>query len=271
VSGNGRRSRGRSPRADFGWDHVAGWYDGWVGQRGSTYHQRLAIPAALELFEPQAGEAILDVGAGQGVLAPFILERGARYTGVDVSPALMERARQRRSPAARFLVGDARRLDIVGGLRPASFDAAVFLLSIQDIPDLELIAASLDWVLRPSSRVVILMTHPAFRQPRHSGWGYDESRKLTYRRVDAYLTPMVVPLDAVASAGPTRSHHRPISDYVNALGVFGFGVDAMLEVPDLAPQNRPGRSKQSGPDNPDIPLFLGLRARRNRLDQQHRG
>jgi SAM-dependent methyltransferase len=263
VSGNGRRSRGRSPRADSGWDHVAGWYDGWVGQRGSTYHQRLAIPAALELLEARAGEEILDVGAGQGILAPFLLERGVRYTGIDVSPVLIERARQRRARAARFLVGDARRLDLVDAMRPRSFDAAVFLLSIQDIPDLDRIGASLDWVLRSSSRIVIVMTHPAFRQPRHSGWGYDESRKLTYRRVDGYLTSMAVPLDPVAGAGPTWSHHRPISDYVNALGAFGFGVDAMIEAPDLARHQRPGRPRLTGHENPDIPLFLGLRARRS--------
>jgi SAM-dependent methyltransferase len=216
---------------------------------------------ALELLAPRLGEAILDVGAGQGVLASYLLERGARYTGLDISPTLVERARQRRSRAARFLVGDARRLDLVAALRPASFDAAVFLLSIQDIPDLDRIGASLGWVLRPTARVVIVMTHPAFRQPRHSGWGHDESRKLTYRRVDGYLRPMAVPLDAVAGTWPTWSHHRPISGYVNALGAFGFGVDAMLEVPDLAPEERPGRT-QRPLDNPDIPLLLGLRASR---------
>jgi SAM-dependent methyltransferase len=264
VSGNERRSRGRSPRSNSGWDHIASWYDGWVGQRGSVYHQRLAIPAALELLDPRAGEAIVDVGAGQGVLAPFILGQGARYTGIDVSPALIGRARQRRSRAARFLVGDARRLDLVGGLHPATFDAAVFLLSIQEIPDLELVVASLDWALRPTARVVIVMTHPAFRQPRHSGWGYDESRKLTYRRIDGYLTSMAVPLDPVAGAGPTWSHHRPTSEYVNALGAFGFGVQAMLEIPDLAPSERPGRSQRDRLDNPDIPLLLGLRAARHR-------
>jgi SAM-dependent methyltransferase len=263
VSGNERRSRGRSPRANSGWDRVAGWYDGWVGQRGSVYHQRLAIPTALELVGLRGGAEILDLGAGQGVLAPFILERGAHYTGIDVSPALIERARQRRPRAARFLVGDARRLDLVAALRPASFDAAVFLLSIADIPDLDLIAASLDWALRPAARVVIVMTHPAFRQPRHSGWGYDEGRKLVYRRVDGYLKPMAVPLEPVPGAGPTRSYHRPISDYVNALGAFGFGVDAMLEIPDLTPLERPGRNR-ARMDNPDIPLLLGLRASRDR-------
>lgn len=33
---------------------------------------------------------------------------------------------------------------------------------------------------------------PAFRQPLHSGWGYDETRALQYRRVDMYLTGLAV-------------------------------------------------------------------------------
>ena len=132
------------------------------------------------------------------------------------------------------------------------------------MPDLEQISASLDWVLRPSGRVVVVMTHPAFRQPRHSGWGFDDGRKLTYRRIDAYLGRMAVPLDAVPGSASTWSHHRPISDYVNALAWFGFGLDAMLEIPDLAPSERPGRSKLQLTDNPDIPLLLAFRASRGR-------
>ena len=54
--------------------------------------------------------------------------------------------------------------------------------------DLPPIVASLDWALRPASGVVLVMTHPSFRQPRHAGWGFDASRKLVFRRVDAYLT-----------------------------------------------------------------------------------
>jgi hypothetical protein len=39
--------------------------------------------------------------------------------------------------------------------------------------------------------MVLLLTHPCFRVPRQSGWGWDEQRKLQYRRVDRYLTPSV--------------------------------------------------------------------------------
>ena len=68
-----RRKRERetsgAPR-ETSWERVATWYDGWVGDHGSAYHRELAIPAVLDLLQPQRDEQILDVGGGQGVLAP---------------------------------------------------------------------------------------------------------------------------------------------------------------------------------------------------------
>jgi SAM-dependent methyltransferase len=257
-----RSDRRRAPH-ETSWERVATWYDGWVGDRGSTYHQQLAIPAVLDLLAPQPGQRILDVGGGQGVLAPSVVEAGAEVTVVDASARLIAAAKRRhaRLRGARFLVGDARRLAAVAGLDPATFDAAVFLLSIQDMDPLDDVVRGVDWALGDHARVVLLMTHPAFRQPRHSGWGFDEGRRLTYRRIDAYLGEMAVPMKSLGGGSPTRSFHRPISAYVNALADAGFATDAMLELPDLPPERRPGRAaKGDARANAEIPIFLGLRA-----------
>ncbi len=251
------------PRDETSWDQVATWYDGWVGEHGSAYHRELAIPAVMDLLQPRRREAILDVGGGQGVLAPTLAKAGARTTVVDASPKLVAAAKRRHGGLrdTRFLVGDARRLPALAGLDEGSFDAAAFLLSIQDMDPLEDVVRGVDWALKPASRVVLLMTHPAFRQPRHSGWGVDEGRKLTYRRVDAYLGEMAVPMKSLGGGPPTRSFHRPISTYVNALAEAGFATDAMLEVPDLPPDRRPGRaSRGDARANAEIPIFLGIRA-----------
>jgi SAM-dependent methyltransferase len=262
VAGNDQRSRGRRRPTDTSWDRVAGWYDGWVGNRGSLYHRALAIPAVLDLLHPNPNESILDIGSGQGVLAPHVARTGARYTGIDASERMIGLARRRHGHFGRFLVGDAARLSTLSGVGRGSHDAAVFLLSIQDIDPLEPVLTSVGWALRRRSRIVMLMTHPAFRVPRHSGWGFDPGRKLTYRRVDSYLSPMDIPMRSVGGEPPTRSFHRPLSSYVNALARAGFAVDAMLEIPDLPPEQRPSVAWRSSPANRDIPLFLGLRATR---------
>jgi hypothetical protein len=184
-------------------------------------------------------------------------------TVVDASAQLISAARRHhgRLREARFVVGDARRLRSLAALEAGSFDAATFLLSIQDMDPLADVVRGMAWALNERSRAVLLMTHPAFRQPRHSGWGVDESRKLTYRRVDGYLTELAVPMKSLGGGPPTRSFHRPIGAYVNALADVGFATDAMLELPDLPPDRRPGKTARGDARaNAEIPIFLGLRA-----------
>jgi ubiquinone/menaquinone biosynthesis C-methylase UbiE len=256
----GSRPRRTAPRTtgDTSWDRVATWYDGWVGDQGSRYHQALAVPAAMDLLQLEPGESVLEIGSGQGVLAPKVAAVGGHYTGVDASPKLIDSAKRRHGRSGEFVVGDARRLP-ASGLRPASFDAAVFLLSIQDMDPLEQVLASASWAVREHGRVVIVMTHPAFRQPRHAGWGFDEGRKLVYRRIDAYLTPMAVPMKALGDHAPTRSFHRPISAYVNGLAADGFVTDAMIEIPDTLDERRPASGRAGNRAAEEIPLFLALR------------
>ena len=76
------------------------------------------LPVALELLDAREGEEILDIGAGQGVLAPAVVRSGAQYTGVDASPRLIDAARRRHGRTGRFVVGDARRLSAVNELAP---------------------------------------------------------------------------------------------------------------------------------------------------------
>ncbi len=251
--------RKNHPRASRSWDPVADWYTGWVGAEGSEHHRRLAIPALMDLLQPSAGEQVLDIGCGPGVLAPHVARAGARYTGVDASRKLIRFARRHHGAHGCFVEGDATRLAQSAAVEAGGFDAVAFLLSIQDIDPLEDALASAAEALREGGRMVLLMTHPCFRVPRQSGWGWDAGRQLRFRRVDSYLGRLAVPMKSHGGGGATRSYHRPLSAYVNGLAACGLYVDRIREI--AKPSEAPGphaRAERRAAE--EIPLFLALRA-----------
>ncbi|GIV97193.1 MAG: rRNA methylase [Herpetosiphonaceae bacterium] len=252
----------RQMRVQTSWDPIAEWYTGWVGVEGSKHHRRLAIPAVLDLLCPAPGEHILDIGCGPGILAPFIARQRALYTGVDASAKLIAFARRHHGKHGRFLQGDATNLSTRQHLHAGTFDGVVFMLSIQDMEPLEQVLASAAWALRSGGRAVLLITHPCFRVPRQSGWGWDEGRRLRYRRVDRYLSRLAVPMKAYGGGrhGATRSYHRPLEDYINGLAACGLLVDHIREIPTYKIRQTGPHAKAENRANREIPLFLGLRA-----------
>ncbi|RFA29235.1 hypothetical protein CAI21_10745 [Alkalilimnicola ehrlichii] len=248
------------PEASNSWDGVADWYAGWSGPGGSFYHRKVVLPTAVELLQCDAGQRIVDLGCGPGALARWV---AGEYVGVDLSRKLIRIARKHNtSPRARFLVGDVTQAGLLEALGEQGFDGAVFLLSLQDIHPLTGALVNAAKLLRPGGRLVAVMMHPCFRIPRQSGWGWDGERKLRYRRVDHYLSPLSVPMQRYRKGkGATRSFHRPLSDYINGLSQVGLLVDALREIPVLetvakgTPPSRADRRTWK-----EIPLFMALRA-----------
>jgi len=118
-------------------------------------------------------------------------------------------------------------------------------------------------LLRDGGRVVLLLTHPCFRVPRQSGWGWDAERKLRYRRIDRYLSPYAAPMKPhPGDRGRTWSFHRPLQDYINPLATANLLVDQLREVPsDRRIVDGPFARAEEAAER-EIPLFLGLRARK---------
>ncbi len=238
------------------WEGVADWYAGWVGRDGSWYHRNLAVPSLMELLQLKRGERLADLGCGPGILAPPVRKAGASMVGVDLSPRLIEVARRNHGRLAQFVVGDATALPAAPELAPGTFDAASFLLSIQDIDPLDRAIASAAGLLKHGGRLGIVMLHPCFRVPRQSGWGFDEGRALHYRRVDSYTTELAVPMQEYGRGRTTRSYHRPLSAYFTALRRAGLVVTELCEVADTA--REPDKAARRA--MAEFPLLLGLRA-----------
>lgn len=128
--------------------------------------------AIVEALPP--GAAILDLGCGTGAVLERLLALGARvgsYTGVDLSPAMLARARAKLGgvAGARF-----EQLDLRAGPLPAGpFDLVVSAWALEHLPDPGAVVAAARARLRPSGRVVAF-----FELDFESGDGSPRARPL---------------------------------------------------------------------------------------------
>ena len=74
---------------------------------------------------------IADLGCGTGSLSLLLHELGHDVTGLDVSPRMLDKARQKVGSAARFVEGDAARPDLPSG----AFDAVLCRHVLWALPD----------------------------------------------------------------------------------------------------------------------------------------
>ena len=116
----------------------------------------------------QPGDRVLDAACGTGDLAIADRKAGAAHvTGLDFSPAMLERAR-RKSATIEWVEGDMLALPF----EDASFDAATVGFGVRNVVDLERGVAELRRVLRPGGRLAILeITQPrGLLRPFFSLW-----------------------------------------------------------------------------------------------------
>jgi len=140
--------------AGQGRDALPAGYRAWRGTTLGEITDALEQRLLLELIGAPAGLEILDVGCGDGALAITLGKRGARVTGIDASPQLIESARKRAhgegEPIA-FDVAEAQALPFASG----SFDVVVAVTVLCLLEDAGAALREMARVLRPGGRLII--------------------------------------------------------------------------------------------------------------------
>lgn len=243
------------------WGAVASWYGKHLREE-DTYHGEVVFPGVLRMVKPEKGEKLLDVACGEGSFAPFVIGAGASYVGIDIAASLLQQARKKNMRGTEFIAGNAKELPRTTA--PKAFDAATCILALQNIDDLPSVFQGVARALRRGGRFVMVLTHPAFRVPRQSGWGFDDKRSLQYRRVDAYLSCNEVQVLLNPSKGlrsvKTYSYHRPLQDYIEALAAAGFAVNGLEEWTSHRQSESGPKAKAENRARREIPLFMAIRA-----------
>ncbi len=213
------------------WDHAADAYAG--GQDAGRDHYRYAFfgPAQVALCGDVAGRRLLDVGCGSGYFAREMARRGARVTGVDIAPRMIEHARSRE--AAEPLGIDYRVLDaaeLAAALPPGTFDMATSCLALQDMPAPDAVLRAVHAVLRPGARFVVSIAHPCTDMPTRE-WEKDAAGRKRRLCVDRYFDrePLLYAWRGWAYDFTTPAMHATLEDWFAwALGA-GFTVRALRE------------------------------------------
>lgn len=123
----------------------------------NAYYER---PATLSLMPDVKGRRVLDAGCGPGIYSEWLIEQGAEVVAVDVSPKMVELARQRLGKEA-----DVRQADLskpLAFLASSSFDVVLSALVLDYIDDWHTTFSEFYRILRPGGRFVFSVHHPFF-------------------------------------------------------------------------------------------------------------
>jgi ubiquinone/menaquinone biosynthesis C-methylase UbiE len=248
-------------KTNTSWGKVAGWYNELLEDGDDTYQEKVIKPNLLRILAPKTGEEILDVGCGQGYFAREIAKTGAKVLGVDVAGELIKLAKDKSGKNENYLVLSAENLT---GLNNSRFNAAICVLALQNIKNLQAAVSEVSRVLKPGARWIIVLNHPAFRIPNASSWGYDDKTNAQYRRIDGYMSEISQAVDMTQGVADvkkkkyTHSFHHPLQVYFKAFAKAGVAVTKLEEWTSHKLSDKGPRKAAEDKTRKEIPLFMCL-------------
>jgi trans-aconitate methyltransferase len=163
----------------------------------------------VELLAPRAGEAILDLGCGDGALTEKIAAMGAVVTGIDASAGMVAAARAR---GLHVVEGSGEALEFEG-----EFDAVFSNAALHWMPRAEAVIAGVRRALKPGGRFVAEM----------GGMGNIAAIRVA---LQAVLRTRGIDAEAVAASFyPSPGHYRRL------LEAGGFRVRSIELIPRPTP------------------------------------
>ena len=110
-------------------------------------------PPILEELEKHQYNDLLDVGCGTGPMIELLSKKypDKHYTGLDITPKMIEVANAKKLPNAKFIVGDSENLPF----EPESFEAVICANSFHHYPNPQKFFDGVYRVLKPDGRLIL--------------------------------------------------------------------------------------------------------------------
>src|SRR5215207_3818565 len=200
----------RSDYDDYATEYAA--LVAWRERAGPGSDDLGIVPHLLDLLGDVSDRVVLDAGCGEGYLTRILAARGARVTGIDLSPRLITLARAR-DPGRRIAYQIA---DLSGPLPEfrAHFDAV----------DYRGFAATLAQVLRAGGRAVLAFNNP---------YAYVVRKRIA----SSYFASGTIHPCGLSAAGiEVPLYHRTLGEYLDAFLAACLQLTKLLDVdyPEIA-------------------------------------
>jgi SAM-dependent methyltransferase len=203
------------------YDEFAEWYEQWIGDATPL------IAAHSDLLPAVTGERVLDIACGQGRMSRYLARLGADVVGVDISAAMLGKARAIGPEDIAYVRADVARHPAWWDGRP--FDGCTCELALMDIDDLPGTLSTVTTLLRQGGWFVASIVHPCFpgSERGRSNWPGEG-----YECEGWWTSPDHNPEGVRIRVGAT---HRKLSTFLNALLDAGLEAERFVEPPAPVP------------------------------------
>ena len=209
-------------QAQARYDEFAEWYEQWIGGAPPL------IAAHADLLPAVTGDRVLDIACGQGRMSRYLAMLGADVVGVDISAAMLGKARAAGPENITYIHADVTHHLAWWDGRP--FDGCTCELALMDIDDLEGTLSTVTAVLRPGGWFVASIVHPCLpgTERGQSSWPPEQG----YESEGWWISPDHSPGGVRIRVGAT---HRKLSTFLNALLDAGLEAEHFVEPPAPVP------------------------------------
>jgi len=224
-----------------------------------TYNELVEIPAMLDLIGDIKGKRVLDAGCGYGYYSLLLSKKGAIVTGIDISEKNIDLAKKnasKNSVKCKFFVCDMQDLSIFSS---ETFDLVTSSIVVGYLDDLKKAFLEVFRVLKPQGIFSFSENHPILK----GEWEKDREGGRLHWNLDNYFERSIIVSKWRTQSGgiiETRSQHRTVQDYFDALTSIGFTIERLVEPESINVGTLPKKHRYETAKR--IPYFILFKARK---------
>ena len=261
-----QRVEEKTDEQETSWGKVSEWYDELLEKGSDTYQKELILPNLIRLINIKKGQNLLDIACGQGFFSKEFFKFNANVSGVDISKELIDIAKNNSPEDIKYFVSPSDKLIFADD---KTFDKITIILALQNIEKIKETIKECNRVLKQDGKLYIVLNHPAFRVPKKSDWGYDDKKQVQFRKIEQYLSELMIKIDMNPGEKNhknkkyTFSFHRPLQSYFKIFKENNFLVSNLEEWYSHKSSQKGPKKEIEDKARKEIPIFMFLELIKN--------